>query len=37
MSKAPSGMPLHVLRLDAGMHVMLLRNLDPYAKLRNGT
>jgi ATP-dependent DNA helicase PIF1 len=36
-SQAPSGMPPHVLRLKEGMPVMLLRNLDPHAKLCNGT
>ena len=35
--EVPNGMPLHELRLKEGVPVMLLRNLDPNAKLCNGT
>lgn len=33
----PSGMPPHVLELKPGVPLMLLRNLDPAAKMCNGT
>ena len=36
-SQTPNGMPVHELRLKEGVPIMLLRNLDPHAKLCNGT
>ena len=35
--QTPTGLPPHQLKLKPGMPVMLLRNLDPFEKLCNGT